>query len=168
MVQKKKCERAKNSVKTSANGQRQKTSLEETVVPAPPPGQHCREAENTVKNSTKCTFSSVSAREHPVGGNNQSGSTKVPKLYWTKCENKSHNFLSHHDYKRLQTIPSKWAKGNKITSQLTQTMHPPQKKHLHKIGSTSSHPCHVLTFLLNSETLRSHACKQYQIRSSTL
>ena len=69
MVQKK-CERAKNTVKTSANGQRQKTSLEETVVPAPPPGQHCREAENTVKNSTKCTFSCVSAREHPVGGNN--------------------------------------------------------------------------------------------------
>ena len=34
--QKKKCERAKNTVKTSANGQRQKTSLEETVVPAPP------------------------------------------------------------------------------------------------------------------------------------
>ena len=75
MVPKKKCERAKNSVKTSANGQRQKTSLEETVVPAPPPlpppGQHCREAGNTVKNSTKCTFSSVSAREHPVGGNNK-------------------------------------------------------------------------------------------------
>ena len=39
--------------------------------PAPPPGQHCREAENTVKNSTKCTISSVSAREHPVGGNFQ-------------------------------------------------------------------------------------------------
>ena len=39
--------------------------------PPPPPGQHCREAENTVKNSTKCTISSVSAREHPVGGNFQ-------------------------------------------------------------------------------------------------
>ena len=94
---------------------------------------------------------------------NRSGSTKVPKLYWTKYENKSHNFLSHHDYKRLQTIPSKWAKGNKITSQLIPTMHLPKK-----IGSTSSHPCHFLTFLLNSESLRSHACKQYQIKSSTL
>ena len=111
---------------------------------------------------------SISSSHIPFS-NNQSGSTKVPKFYWTKCENKSHNFLSHHDYKRLQTIPSKWAKGNKITSQLIQTMHPaPQKKDLHKIGSTSSHPCHFLTFLLSSETLRSHACKQYQIRSSTL
>ena len=37
MVQKKQeRESAKNTVKTSANGQRQKTSLEETVVPAPP------------------------------------------------------------------------------------------------------------------------------------
>ena len=48
-------------------------SKKQLFLPAPappPPGQHCREAENTVKNSTKCTISSVSAREHPVGGNN--------------------------------------------------------------------------------------------------
>jgi len=42
-----------------------------SVVPAPPPGLPGREAENTVKTSAKCTFISVSAREHPVGGNNQ-------------------------------------------------------------------------------------------------
>ena len=37
-AKKQECESAKNTVKTSANGQRQKTSLEETVVPAPPQG----------------------------------------------------------------------------------------------------------------------------------
>ena len=47
-------------------------SKKQLFLPPPsPPGQHCREAENTVKHSTKCTFSSVSAREHPVGGNNK-------------------------------------------------------------------------------------------------
>lgn len=71
------CEERRNPISHSKTG----NSLSHRHFPffqlfLPPAGLPCREAENTVKTSAKCTFISVSAREHPpVGGNNQN----IPK-----------------------------------------------------------------------------------------
>ena len=48
MVHKKKVRKSEKHCKTSANGQRQKTSLEETVVPAPPPQGSIVEKQETL------------------------------------------------------------------------------------------------------------------------
>ena len=66
----------------------------------PQPGQHCREAENTVKNSTKCTFSSVCAREHPVGGNNKQYQTITIGL-WGNLETSHRTSPSSRPVKKV-------------------------------------------------------------------